>query len=60
MKDKTVDFEEGFSLARAYLCEESHDWLIGKDSDSRDVKIITWVRQLSYKAFSVYAEIVRG
>ena len=60
MKDKTVDFEEGFSLARAYLCKGSHDWLIEKDSDSRDVKIITWVRKLSYKASSVYAEIMRG
>ena len=45
MEDKTVDFQEGFALMRAYICTGSSDWLIGKDSDGPDLKLIKWVRK---------------
>ena len=45
MEDKTVDFREGFALMRAYICTGSSDWLIGKDGDGPDLKLIKWVRK---------------
>lgn len=43
MKDKTVDYQEAFSLARAYLCTGSSAWLNVTDSDRSDVKPVKWV-----------------
>ena len=45
MKDRTVDYQEAFSLARAYLCTGSSAWLNVTDSDRSDVKPVKWVNK---------------